>query len=761
MKSNPKVLYAPKMRKAICVALFALFGAVGAIAQVTFTVTDGENDLPIYNAVITLKAIGSETIYSGLTKGDGRCELVLPNGGISKWVLVLQHISYHQYVDTLSSADLMKEATKVSLRPNGYKLDDVVVTGQYDRASASKSIHQVTVINRQKIEAMAAVNLKDVLNNEMNIRVGQDNILGSSMSLQGISGQNVKILIDGVPVIGRLDGNIDLSQINLNNVERIEVVQGPLSVNYGTNALAGTINIITKKKYKKKYGAQADAYYENIGNHNLLGSAHAQWHKTTVGVSAGRNYFDGWNATDPFWQDYQRPIADERRFKQWKPKEQYFGRLSIGQQVRKLSLNYRGEYFWENILNRGLPRPPYKEMAFDDTYLTNRIDHALSLNRSGKLGTLNGVVGFNVFERRKNTYVKDLTNLDQKLTTNLSDHDTSAFTALMSRASWSSKRKHWFNYQVGYDVNYETALGRRIDEKTREMGDYSAFLTSEMRVKERWLLKPAVRFSHNTVYQSPIIPSFNLKYNKENFTFRSSYARGFRAPSLKELYFLFVDINHNIVGNDNLQAEFSNNYTANAQWKTLRRKAIYQWSLSGFYNDIDNLITLAQTSGTQYSYINVGAFSTYGFNAGAELVTKKLKTQLNAGLTARSSQLGKALNQPYTHSPEFRANVQYRWDEKGLRFSTFFKYLGVQPGFGVNSEGETVETEIAAYSLADATITKHFGSQKLALSLGVKNLFNVVNVQTTAQSAGAHSSSAASMPVATGRVAFAKLSLSI
>ena len=67
------------------------------------------------------------------------------------------------------------------------------------------------------------------------------------MSVQGLSGENVKILIDGVPVVGRLNGNVDLSQINLTNIERVEIVEGPLSVNYGTNALAGTINLITKK----------------------------------------------------------------------------------------------------------------------------------------------------------------------------------------------------------------------------------------------------------------------------------------------------------------------------------------------------------------------------------------------------------------------------------------------------------------------------------------------------------------------------------
>ena len=127
-------------------------------------------------------------------------------------------------------------------------LETFVITAQYEETSKEKAVNKIRVINREKIDALAAVNLGDVLKNELNVRLSQDNVLGTFMSLQGISGQNVKILVDGIPVIGKLNGSIDVSQINLNDIERIEIVEGPLSVNYGTDALAGTINLITKKK---------------------------------------------------------------------------------------------------------------------------------------------------------------------------------------------------------------------------------------------------------------------------------------------------------------------------------------------------------------------------------------------------------------------------------------------------------------------------------------------------------------------------------
>ncbi|MBK9274597.1 MAG: TonB-dependent receptor plug domain-containing protein [Flavobacteriales bacterium] len=90
---------------------------------------------------------------------------------------------------------------------------------------------------------MAANTLGEALRNELTVRLGQDNILGTAVSMQGLGGENVKVLVDGVPVIGRQDGNLDLAQLDLTGIERVEVVEGPLSVNYGTNALAGTINL--------------------------------------------------------------------------------------------------------------------------------------------------------------------------------------------------------------------------------------------------------------------------------------------------------------------------------------------------------------------------------------------------------------------------------------------------------------------------------------------------------------------------------------
>src|SRR5690606_17844973 len=105
------------------------------------------------------------------------------------------------------------------------------------------------VINQEQIRLRGATNIQSVLNTELGMRFSNDLTLGTSdIELMGMSGQNVKILLDGVPVIDRGSTRESLGQIDINTVEKIEIVEGPMSVSYGSDALAGVINIITKKQ---------------------------------------------------------------------------------------------------------------------------------------------------------------------------------------------------------------------------------------------------------------------------------------------------------------------------------------------------------------------------------------------------------------------------------------------------------------------------------------------------------------------------------
>lgn len=680
----------------------------------------------------------------------------------SIYTLVIQAVGYDKLTLVLIGLELNK-IKKLFLNPSSLNLKEVVVTGQYAPTSAEKSIQKVQIIDKEKIQQMGAVNLRDVLSNQLNVRLQQDNILGAGMSLQGISGENVKILMDGVPLIGRMNGNIDLSQINMNNVERIEFIEGPLSVQYGTNALAGTINIITKSLSDKKLNIGLTGYYESIGTYNLNTDVNLSFKKHRFQISAGRNYFDGWNSDDsPFYLPKTK-TADSSRYKQWKPKEQYFTSVGYDYNFKKINLGFKSSFFDEKITNRGYPRAPYAESSFDDYYYTRRIDNHIYLNsKISKNWSVNSLAACNYYSRIKKTVYKDLTTLNEMLSLNNADQDTSRFTLLMSRASFvRQSNSSKINYELGYDINYESALGKRIDDQIQYMGDYALFTTMEYKPFHQLVIKPGLRYAYNTLYASPIIPSLNLKYDIDNrHVIRASYAKGFRAPSLKELYFLFVDINHNIVGNINLKSEQSDNYALSYSYKTTLKKAQFKMNINTFYNEIYNLITLAQISSAEYSYVNIGKYKTVGAQINSNVKFKNWNVQTGFNYTGRYNELAGSIDVPhFSFSPEVSENVSYIFIKHKATISLFYKYNGKLPGYRLVNDN-IIQTSLADYHTLDATISKTL-FKYFDFTIGCKNLFNVTNLNSTAFAGGVHSSSSSSVPLSTGRNYFIKLTINL
>ncbi len=685
--------------------------------------------------------------------------------GSPQLAIQISYIGYETLLDSISITD--KERTIV-LIPKENRIQDVVVTAQYSPTSIEKSINKVNVISSQKIEDMAAINIRDVLSNELNIRLSEDNILGSRVSMQGMGGQNVKFLIEGVPIIGRMDGQIDLSQINLNDVERIEIIEGPLSVNYGSNALAGTINIISKTKTNEKLNLGIGSYSENIGTFNFEGKAAFKIAKNhNMQLNIGRNYFDGWSPEDDFLPTFKPHVADSSRAKQWNARTQNFGKLQYYYSFKELLFSYKGELFQEVISNLGLPRRTSNSyIAFDDFYTTKRLNNALFVE--GKLSEnyrLNAIVAYNDFERRKEARRKDLVSLKSTLIPKTAANDiqdTSYFDLLTSRASLSSLRgSSWINYEIGYDFNLEHAEGERIEGGKQEIGDYAAFASTEIKIMEDFLLKPGVRYSYNTKYNAPLTPSINLKYAKANSIFRLSFAKGFRAPTLKELYFNFNDINHSLFGNADLKAEQSNNYSASIQQKFLINELLFKTEVVGFYNQIYNQISFAQSNeamGDTLIYFNIGENKTKGANLNISLIHNNLRLNIGGSYIGIYNQL--ATENPvdkYAYSTEIKGSATYLFKKPQLTLSVFGKHQGSLPAYAYNSSNEVVKYTVESYQIVDLTLGKKFLQESLKIAVGCKNLLDITNIKSNVNT-GAHSNgSSGSVPMATGRMIFLKI----
>ncbi|MEL6943096.1 MAG: TonB-dependent receptor, partial [Bacteroidota bacterium] len=470
------------------------------------------------------------------------------------------------------------------------ELEDVVVTAQYAPTDSKNVVQSIRTITRETIERQGANNLEQLLQQDLNIRINQDLVLGSSMSLLGVSGENVKIMIDGVPMVGRLSGNLDLSQINLNNIERVEIVEGPMAVNYGTDALGGVINLITKKSQRCPYELTLTQQLETLAENSTAVDAGIRFgDDLLLRFNGGRDWFNG-------------SSEDSTRSVLWNPKKQWYADASLRYDFREdQKVIYQISYFDEEVQNLGDERRPrFKPYAFDDYFLTKRLNHALTHEGSVfKNYYWQNTLGYNQFDREVNTYRLDFAWEDLDEQQNIIDGDTTTFDTYMLRSVLASNfRDQKLNFQLGVDLRYEQGSGARIVEEVNntepiDIGDYAVFGSLRYHPLQDLTLETGLRAMRNTRYDAPFIPSFHLKYKlSDALSFRASYGKGFRSPSLKELFLSFIDINHFIIGNPDLRAETSDNIQANLNFDKSWNQQRFKARLHLFHNRIDNQIQL-------------------------------------------------------------------------------------------------------------------------------------------------------------------------
>jgi outer membrane receptor for ferrienterochelin and colicins len=405
-------------------------------AQVPVLVHDEGSKESVPYAHVSWKAMNSTARGVEVAGPDGKLTLPLDQATVQNGVAVrIDFIGYRALLDTLYTLAPCSFSLK---HAQLFDLDPVVVTGQYRPTTADKAVQRMHVIGAEQIQRMAAQNLGDVLGQELNMRLTQDNVLGTSLSMRGMGGENVKILVDGVPVIGRQDGNLDLAQIDLTGIERVEILEGPLSVNYGTNALAGTINLITRKNTGNSSSLKAIAYVEPMGRLNLSVAAGQHFGKSDVLLSVGRNFFGGWAPGQSGVFDFNEHLADSTRYQPWKPREQYFGRLNYRYALNdQWTLNYKGEAMQDRITDRGLPRAPYEESAFDSDFLTQRFDNALFA--TGKLNKgrhIDALIAHDRYQRTRRMWIRDLTTLETQPVPG--EADDSRFSLTNIRATYAN-----------------------------------------------------------------------------------------------------------------------------------------------------------------------------------------------------------------------------------------------------------------------------------------------------------------------------------
>jgi outer membrane receptor for ferrienterochelin and colicins len=710
-------------------------------AQTTITLFDSKSGEPVSFAHVCFESMDKSVINNLIADDRG---VVIFDKDLP-FQLAATAVGYATLIDTI----LVSGSYTLYMDPSIFDLEGVVITAQYSPTRADQSIYNVKVINDRVIRQRGVSDLSQALEYELGIRTRNDAALGTSLSIQGLTGEHVKILIDGVPVIGRQAGNIDLSQINMHNVDHIEVVEGPMSVVYGSNALAGAINIITKDNARGKLSAWANAYIESVGVYNFdLGGA-VGFGRSSVSLAGSRNFFSGFS--DP----------DTSRTKLWKPRLQYnldgYYKFSDERFDLKIDLSY----FDETIQNKGPLLPPFYEKAYDTWYytkrLTDRIETAYRISEGRKVD-MN--LAHSLYSRSTRLTEKDLTTLEE---ISSKEGAKTEFTGFLIRSTFTDEEiSKKISYQAGTDIQLEKGEGPRILDGTQSIGDYAVFASMIYEPRSVVSLQPGIRYAYNTKYDAPLVPSINLRYQPRSTTqvFRASYARGFRAPSLKELYLDFIDINHNLEGNPELKAEYSHNFNLTWDYNRMRRTNRYTYHAGFFYNSVHDHIDLAVYSATSGRYINADMYRT----AGGKLSFKyslhpRFTAQIGLFQVARQSirDAQNAVNTPFRFSTDVNANTGYHWIGRNIRFLINYKYTGRVPQYVYTDDDEIIEGFRGDYHMLDVTLSKGWWQDRLTLGIGANNLLNYTNIEAIGLSSGAHTGGSGGYPVGWGRSYFVSL----
>jgi len=588
-----------------------------------------------------------------------------------------------------------------------YLSEKVVVTGNIIPDSRDNSIYDLKVISAKELKYTAPANLRESLNNNPNINITNRSGFGSSITLNGLSGSNIKILKDGVPVVGRLNGNIDLNHLNLNDIKQIEIIDGPMSSLYGSNAFGGVINLISETSHKSGFSGNINSKNNSLGQFFLNAALTNRSELGTMKFSLGRNYLSGFSNDE------------NSRLQTWKPREQYQAGLSFKKHNNNLNYLANINYFTEKMTSRGELLAPYFVTAFDIYTHTKRFASSFKIN--GFLSDdyyFNSLVSYSYYQRNREKYFKDMTTLNEYLVENNDNVELNdIFGRIFIEHSFSNKTK----IQFGIDNTFQNINSDRIISNENNDNNLSTFLISNFQFSNL-KIAPAFRLNYNDNYGVKFTPTFNSKYKYKDFDFSLTIASGYRTPDLKEKYLEFnFSETINILGNTNLKPETAQHFKFKTQYKIETKKMNNITSLSVYYNHLNNLINTVQISDTHWQYHNLEQQTTTGVNLSHSLYYDDFSINTYFNYNGINNYFE---NEKISFSPNLDIKTGYNLDFLNSNISLSYKYTGKINSYYINNNNIIERSFINDYQNLDLTMYFELIEQSLHLNLGIRNILD-------------------------------------
>lgn len=671
-------------------------------------------------------------------------------------------------------------------------IEELVITGQYMPQSIDKSIYKVQVIDKVQIKNMAATSVADVLNQSLNMLVTQDRTSGNSTAnIMGLNANYVKVLIDNIPVIGDtgLGSNIDLTKISLNNIERIEVVQGSMGVEYGNGAVAGVINIITsksnpRKKISGKISLQEETVNKNynwlkkgqgrhIQNFSLNYNPNANWQTS---IYFNHNDFKGYEGDQMGYKYFGR---DGKRGYDFQPKQQWDANALIRYNKNNTSLFYKLTYlnesldYYNPVVNADNVNGQRTYVSRDRNYNTDRWIHQFNIQT--KLGSSIRYMGdfsYQTQDRKYNELNYDIPN--RKIINEepeRSYYNTKVFYSRGSFSNFLDNKK--FDFMLGYELDHTNGYAAWIagdfgnKPVNQKIFTYANYVSAEWNVTDNFSLRPGARLTVSDKFKNQYNYSLSTRIKtSENSNLRGVFGTANRFPTYEELYTYFVDTNHDIQGNPNLNPEkgysagvfFDQNWRTSEDWKL-------SYNVNALYLNInDRIENVLFKAPATYRYLNVDKYKGLLLSAGFDVKKDQFSFSTLFSLNGISRELkDQGVSSPTDFRYNFQANAaaNYTLQNWGTIFSLYYKYSGQNTQYVSDGNLDNPQYflgKIGSFNLMDFLISQPFFKKQFELSLGVKNIFDVKQITNTTSASSAHNAAETTQNLFYGRSYLARLS---
>ena len=533
----------------------------------------------------------------------------------------------------LSAQSVQKEAA----------LQEVVVTGTGTQHLLKDAPVQTEVISHRQLQQFAGKSIEDILSGLTASFAFNENDMGSHLQMNGLGNSYVLILVDGRRLHGDNGGENDLSLINPHNIEKIEIVKGASSALYGSDAIAGVINIITKKHREQGLMLENTSRvgsYGDIRQHNGIALNYGKFSSYT---NFQLQHSDGWqNTSEEALSQTEYHITDSRnktvnRHTNWQLAEHLTYQLTP-----KIELYADGSIYWKRIY-----RPCGKHPGVDvKTYDMQYNNASISAGGKWKLNETDVITLDADWKRHAYKYVYTDTTLTDGY---VNGRFTNYFPYFPGdKELQSDQRLTQISLKGVFALPYEQMLSAGFDYRydwleapMRVKGGKATDNTQAIYVQDEWaLLNPlyltaGLRLTRNEGFGTRLTPKLSAMLKLGELRLRATWSQGYKTPTPKELHYQYIRNMNGVylyLGNTDLKAQTSNYFGVSAEY-TLGHLTM---TLSGYYNKVDNMIALvtiptSEAPGdliVQYDpmrvrqYQNMEDAKTYGIDFTARYQTK-------------------------------------------------------------------------------------------------------------------------------------------